>query len=152
LVVKKRGKYNIDNSSSGKKKRTFNGDLFDSLTELHYLKEVILPLIETGEVVSYERQIPYILQEGFVNFEGKKILPIKYIADYVVTYSDGHVEVIDVKGNPDQTSRIKRKLYQKRYPDTIYYWMVRNLSRGGWQRYEELEQKKKLEKKAKKLA
>lgn len=147
---RKRSKYGVDQTQKGKKKRTFNGQLFDSLTELNYLREVILPLMEAGTILSYERQIPFILQKGFTDFEGNKIRPIKYVADYVCHYKDGHTEVIDVKGNPDQISKLKKKLYLHQYPDTIYYWMVRNLSKGGWMRWEELEKIKKQERKKKK--
>lgn len=144
---RKRSKYGVDQTVAGKNKRTYNGEIFDSLTELNYLKEVLIPLMEEGTIVSYKRQVPFILQKECIDFEGNKVRPIQYIADYVCQYKDGHTEVIDVKGNPDQVSRVKRKLFLHQYPDTIYYWMVRNLKYGGWMRWEELEAIKKRVKK-----
>ena len=51
---------------------------------------------------------------------GKKLLvfrPITYIADFRVTYDDGHTEIEDVKGKETEVFRIKRKLFEAAYPD-----------------------------------
>ena len=148
MAKKKRSLYNVDTTAKGKAKRTYNGEIYDSLTELNFLKEWILPKMESGEVIRYERQIPFILQEGFIRND-KKILPIKYVSDYIVYWKDGSRTVIDVKGLPDQISKLKRKIYWKRYPDEEYIWMCRNIKRGGWLLYEDLEKMKREEKKAK---
>lgn len=149
MAKRKRSLYNVDMTTKGKEKRTYNGELFDSLTELNFLKEWILPKMESGEVIRYERQIPFILQEGFIR-DGKKILPIKYVSDYIVYWKDGARTIFDVKGQPDQVSKLKRKLFWKRYPNEEYIWMCRNIKHGGWLTYEELESKKKEEKKSQK--
>ena len=47
------------------------------------------------------------------------------------------------------SSKLKRKIYWKRYPDEEYIWMCRNIKRGGWLLYEDLEKMKREEKKAK---
>ena len=148
MATRKRSMYNVDTSKKGREKRTYNGEVFDSLTELNFLKEWILPKMESGNLVRYERQVPFILQEGFTH-NNKKILPIKYVSDYIVYWKDGSRTVIDVKGLPDQVSKLKRKMYWKRYPNEDYIWMCRNLKHGGWLTYEDLEKKKKEEKKAK---
>ena len=149
----KKSKYNVDLSEKGKNKRTYNGILFDSETEMKFLIEWIEPKLKIGEIVSYERQVPYILQEGFVNFEGKKILPIKYVADYVITFSNGKRIVVDVKGLPDSLAKTKRKLYEYKYRDVAFYWYCRSVkySRNGevWMTYEELESRRKADKKSK---
>ena len=95
------------------KKTIVDGILFDSQMESHYylyLKE----LKEQGVVVDFKLQPVFILQEGF-NKDGKKIQPIKYIADFEVTYNDGHVEIIDVKGKITEAFRIKRKIFLYKY-------------------------------------
>lgn len=95
------------------KKTIVDGILFDSQMESHYylyLKE----LKEQGVVVDFKLQPVFILQEGFYK-DGKKIQPIKYIADFEVTYNDGHVEIIDVKGKITEAFKIKRKILLYKY-------------------------------------
>ena len=94
-------------------KTIVDGILFDSQMESHYylyLKE----LKEQGVVVDFKLQPVFILQEGFSK-DGKRIQPIKYIADFEVTYNDGHVEIIDVKGKITEAFRIKRKILLYKY-------------------------------------
>ena len=105
--------------------------------------------MESGKIKSWSRQDEFILQDGFIRND-KKILPIKYVSDYVVNWSNGKQTVFDVKGNPDSVSKLKRKMFWKRYPDTEYIWMCRNIKFGDeshWLTYEELEVKRKIEKK-----
>lgn len=152
-MAKKKSKYNVDLSEKGKAKRTYKGITFDSETELKFLLEWIEPKIKTGEILSYERQVPYILQEGFINFENKKILPIKYIADYVITFKSGNQIVVDVKGQPDTTAKIKKKLFEFKYCDIPFYWYCRSIKYSdgdNWIIYEELEKRRKADKKSKK--
>ena len=141
--------YNVDLTEKGKKQRTLDGILYDSRTEMLFVKEFINEKIKTKEIVKWERQIPYILQEGFIDFTGKKILPIKYIADFLIYWADGSQTVIDVKGMPDTTSKLKKKLYLYKYRDVDYRWYCRNLKFGGWLLYDDIEKLKRAEKKAK---
>lgn len=153
-MPKKYSKYHVDTTKKGIEKRTYNGETYDSLTELNFLKEWILPKMESGEILRYERQIPFILQEGFIH-KNKKILPIKYVSDYIVYWKDGSRTVFDVKGNPDNTSKLKRKLFWKAYPTEEYIWMCRNIKYGDethWLTYEDLESKRKADKKNSKTA
>lgn len=95
------------------KKTIVDDILFDSQMESHYylyLKE----LKEQGVVVDFKLQPVFILQEGFSK-DGKKIQSIEYIADFEVTYNDGHVEIIDVKGKITEAFRIKRKILLYKY-------------------------------------
>lgn len=150
--MKKKSKYNVDLSEKGKTKRTYQGIVFDSETEMKFLTEWIEPRMRTGEIVSYDRQIPYILQDGFTNFEGKKVLPIKYVADYVITFADGKQIVVDVKGLPDSLSKTKKKMFEYKYRETPFYWYCRSVkySNGdNWLTYDELEKRRKADKKSK---
>lgn len=100
------------------KKTIVDDILFDSQMESHYylyLKE----LKEQGVVVDFKLQPVFILQEGFSK-DGKRIQPIKYIADFEVTYNDGHVEIIDVKGKITEAFRIKRKILLYKYRDVDF--------------------------------
>lgn len=148
----KKSKYNVDLSEKGKAKRTYQGITFDSETELKFLLEWIEPKLKTGEILSYERQVPYVLQEGFINFDGKRILPIKYVADYVITFSDNRQIVVDVKGQPDATAKLKKKMFEFKYRDIPFYWYCRSIKYSdgdNWIVYEELEKRRKADKKSK---
>lgn len=42
---------------------------------------------------------------------------IDYVADFMVTYRDGHIEVQDVKGHMTREFLIKWKLFERAYPE-----------------------------------
>ena len=46
-----RTKFNVDKDVDG---RTLDGVVFDSALELRYYRDVLLPLVESGDVVEYE--------------------------------------------------------------------------------------------------
>lgn len=116
---------------------------------MKYYRDVVLPKKESGEITYFELQKKYILQEGFYR-EGKRILPITYVADFYLEYSDGHTEVIDIKGCPDVTAKIKRKLFWFRYPDIDYQWITYVKKYGGWGNYDEINKLRREEKRMKK--
>jgi len=99
-----RSKYN-------NKKTTYNGRLYDSKKEAEYsgLLDVLKNAKnDSDRVVEIEYQPPYVC---IVN--DKKIFTYK--ADFRVTYADGRVEVIDVKGMKTSVYRIKKKLVEALY-------------------------------------
>ena len=105
----------------------------------------------SGEIIKWERQIKFTLQEGFI-YKEKKVLPITYIADYIVYWNDGTRTIVDVKGMPDNVAKLKKKLFEYKYPDEDYIWMCRSVKYGGeshWLLYEDLEKKRKYEKRKK---
>lgn len=137
-----RTKFNVDKD---KDKRTYNGIVFDSILEMRYFRDVILPKVESGEIVDYELQKPYELQPKFIK-NGKTVQAIKYVADFVVTYADGRVEIIDTKGMPDSVAKIKRKMFWYLYPDADYKWMSYSAMDSGWNEYEYIQAQRKLRK------
>lgn len=141
-----RSKFNVDKD---KEKRTYNHIVFDSVLEMKYYRDVILPQVRSGEIVAYELQKPYILQPKFTH-NGKTIQPIKYVADFYVEYSDGRIEVIDTKGMPDSVAKIKRKMFWYNFPDYDYKWVGYVKKFGGWCDYEYIQKQRKLEKAQKK--
>lgn len=141
-----RSKFNVDKDKS---KRSYNGIIFDSVLEMKYYRDVLCPLVESGEVISDELQKPYELQPKFVH-DGKTVLPIKYVADFVVTYKNGVTEVIDTKGMPDSVAILKRKLFWYCYPDITYKWITYAKKFGGWIDYDECKKLRNAEKKRKK--
>lgn len=128
-----RTKFNVDKDTD---KRSFNGIVFDSVLEMKYYRDVVLPQMESGVIIYYELQKKYILQDGFIR-NGKRVLPITYIADFYIEYSDGHSVVVDIKGCPDTTAKLKRKLFWYKYPDTDYQWITYIKKFGGWGNYDE---------------
>lgn len=140
----KRSKYGVDLTSRGKSERTYQGVTYDSKTEMKFYTEVIEPGLKSGEIIKCERQVVYILQEGFTRDDGKKIQPIKYISDFDVYYKDGRKVIFDVKGGVvDPVCLLKRKLFWYRYPNETLVFICRNLKYGGWLSYEDLTQKKR---------
>ena len=125
------------NVTRDKEKRTSDGILFDSKMEMRYYDEVVIPLFKEGVITHYELQKPYELQPKFNN-GGKNILPIVYIADFYIEYSDGRKEVIDIKGCADATAKIKRKMFWYHYPDLPYRWLTYVKKFGGWCDYDEV--------------
>lgn len=105
-----RSKYNA-------KKVVIDNIKFDSKAEAAYYQQLKL-LKMTGEVVSFDLQPEFILQDSFVK-NGKKYHAIKYRADFLVRYKDGHEELIDVKGMSTNEFILKRKLFEMRYMQSI---------------------------------
>lgn len=129
-------KYIVDNIS------------FDSGMEAAYYSEVVKPGYESGEIVKYELQKPYELQEGFTH-EGSYIRPIVYVADFYIEYKDGSSVVVDIKGFADAQAKLKRKMFWHKYPEIRYIWMVRSLIDGGWCDYEYVKKKRAERKRTK---
>lgn len=105
-----RSKYNA-------KKVVIDDIKFDSKAEAAYYQQLKL-LKMTGEVVSFDLQPEFVLQESFRK-NGKLYRAIKYKADFLVRYSDGHEELIDVKGMLTNEFILKRKLFEMRYMQSI---------------------------------
>ena len=139
-----RTKFNVDKD---KDKRTFAGIVFDSQLEMKYFRDVLCPGVESGEVVRFELQKKYELQPKFTH-EGKTILPITYVADFYIEYADGHTEVIDTKGCPDNVAKIKRKLFWYAYPNVHYRWITYVKKWGGWLNYETVQALRKEQKRS----
>lgn len=137
-----RTKFNV---SKDREKRTYNDIVFDSILEMRYYRDVVLPKVESGEIVDCELQKPYELQPKFIK-NGKTVQAIKYVSDFVITYANGHVEIIDTKGMPDSVAKIKRKMFWYLYPDSDYKWLSYSGIDGGWLEYEYIQAQRKLRK------
>ena len=143
-----RSKYNVDKDTS---KRTYNDIIFDSEMEMKYYRDVVLPQVESGEIVNFEMQKTIKLQPEFKRND-KKISAITYVADFVVQYSNGKEVVVDVKGCPDSIAKLKRKMLWYYYPDMDYKWLCLSKIDGGWCDWEYVDKQRKLRKKNKKLS
>lgn len=138
-------KYNVSKRTDN---RMCDGIVFDYALEMRFYRDAVLPGILSGEITYCERQKEYLLQEGFEH-QDKKYLPIKYVADFVLTYKDGHEDVIDVKGMPDHVAPMKRKLLLYKYPHINFYWVAYSKIDGGWKTYEYIQSQRRKRRKEK---
>ena len=105
-VKPKPNKYHAVKEISGGKK-------YDSGREAERGRE--LESQQMCEIISeLKTQVPFILQDGFI-YQGEKIRPIIYIADYQYK-KGGKVITEDSKGVRNPVFLIKRKMLLKRYP------------------------------------
>lgn len=139
-------KYNVDKNIA---KRTYDGIVFDSVLEMKYYIEIVCPGVESGKISYYELQKEYILQPDFIR-QGKKVRPITYVADFYIEYADGHTEIIDTKGMPDNVAKMKRKMFWCKYPDLDYRWVTYVKKYGGWIDYDVAKKLRSEEKKKRK--
>ena len=140
-------KYNV---SSDVSKRTFEGIVYDSAIEMRFMRDYIKPRLESGELISAERQVKYELQPSF-RHNGELVRAINYVADFVITYADGHSTIIDIKGMPDATAKLKKKLFLYKYPDLDYHRLSHSRLDAGWIEYDTLVKKRRQRKLEKKL-
>ena len=141
-----RSKYNVDLNNNT---RTFNGIVFDSEMEMRFYRDFCIPKLEDGSVTHVALQVPYELQPKF-RHNGFAVQAITYVADFVLTFADGHEQVVDVKGMPDSVAKLKRKLFWYVFPDKDYVWMTYSKIDGGWCTYETVQKNRKQRKKLKK--
>lgn len=150
-----RSKYNVGKDEKDIEKRTCDGIVFDSIVEMRYYRDVVCPLVESGDIVKYELQKTYELQPKFKH-DGKNVQAIRYVADFFLVYKDGHEEVVDTKGCPDSVAKMKRKMFWYIFPETDYRWICYskkygNEENGGWCDYEYVNAQRKKDKLKKKL-
>lgn len=130
------------------KKIEIDGLVFDSQAEARYYT-YLSDLMQKGVVTAIIPQPRYLLQESFRK-NGILFRKIEYVADFAVRYEDGRSEVVDVKGMETTDFKIKRKLFEKKYPE-LSLKVVKYVKKfGGWVTIEEYKKFKKEEKKVKK--
>lgn len=88
--------------------------VFDSIAESRRYKELAL-LEKAGEIENLQLQPKFLLQDSFKK-NGKTYRKIEYIADFMYE-EKGKVIVEDVKGMETKEFKIKRKLFEYKYPN-----------------------------------
>lgn len=135
-----RSKYNVN--LDNKEKRTYNGITFDSEGEMKMYRDFLLPNQEAGFIEKIELQKNYELIPKF-EYWGTKVRPLVYRADFVVTFKCGRVLVLDFKGMPDASAKLKRKLFWNIYPDYLFMWVAYSKVDGGYRTYEYIQARRK---------
>nr|DAJ23378.1 MAG TPA: Endonuclease [Caudoviricetes sp.] len=87
---------------------------FDSIQESRRYKELKL-LLKARQISNLELQPHFLLQDSFKK-NGKTYRKIEYIADFKYI-EEGKTIVEDVKGMQTDVFKLKRKLFEKKYPD-----------------------------------
>lgn len=117
-------------------KKTVDGITFDSTMEANYY-EYLKAEQAAGRVLSFKLQPEYQLLDSYVKY-GRKIRGIKYIADFLVVYADETEIVIDVKGRETDDFKLKRKMFDAKYPDLTLKLITYNKTTDTWVDYDEL--------------
>jgi hypothetical protein len=105
-----------NNKYGARKTECYSGHLHASAKEADHCN-VLLAEKKDGRLIRYEVEPRLILQESFVNWEGKRIRAITYRPDFIV-YKNGITEFIDVKGGKATQTRdwsMRWKMLQKKY-------------------------------------
>lgn len=130
-------------SKYGAKKCEIDGYIFDSVMEgkfYVYLKQEK----QNGNVIDYELQPKYVLQEGFRK-GGKAVRAITYISDFLVTHKDGEKIVYDVKGRETADFKLKKKMFNYRYRDLTLKCVQYLAKDKKWMDLDEIEKRRKEE-------
>ena len=98
----------------GNRKSMFNGIVFDSKAEANRYRELYL-LESAGEIEDLILQPEYELIPAFTK-NGKRYRKIMYIADFQYRKGDD-IFVEDVKGYKTEVYKIKKKLFEYKYPN-----------------------------------
>ena len=138
-------KYNVSTAAAG---RTYDGIVFDSAMEMRYYRDIVVPSVADGTIAAFERQKPFELQPKFKHGT-ETIRAITYVADFFIEYRDGHTEVIEIKGCPDSTALLKRRLFLYKFPDLTLRWITYSGIDGGWCEYQTVAANRRKRKKLK---
>lgn len=136
-------------SKYNNKKVVCDGITFDSKAERDYYL-YLLDLKQRGIVIDVQLQPSFLLQEKFRK-NGKLYREITYKADFEVTYVDGHVEIIDVKGMMTKDFAIKQKLFEYKYPGLRLLLVAYSQIDGGWINLDELKKARSSRKRNKRV-
>jgi Protein of unknown function (DUF1064) len=134
-------------SKYNSKKVELDNHIFDSQLEARYYQQLKW-LQEHEQILFFRLQPRYLLQEAFEK-DGKKFRRIDYLADFEVHHLDGSIEVIDIKGMETEAFKLKRKLFEKKYPHKLSLITYSKID-GGWIELDQLKKNRKLRKAVKK--
>lgn len=168
-MAKKKNSYKKEMGRYYHKKTVVNNIVFDSETEAKYYLYLIENKAKLG-IKGFDRQKEFIIQPKYIltpegeridyvndkqfkkeqkKYPGCTIAAIKYVCDFKITYLDGRVEVIDIKGVKTPEFKIKEKMFNFVFPQ---YGGLKCITRynGRWMYWDEYQEAKKAKSKNKK--
>jgi hypothetical protein len=104
-------------SKYGNKKTVVDNITFDSQAEAVYYQQLKW-LKQAKQIKDFKLQPKFLLQEAFKK-NGKTFRKIEYKADFEVHRLDDSVEIVDIKGAITKEFAIKRKLFERKYLDSL---------------------------------
>lgn len=102
------------NSKYKAKKTEVDGIKFDSQKEANRYLDLLV-LQRAGLIQDLHRQVKYELQPHYKK-NGKTIRAINYIADFTY-FLNGKLIVEDTKGYRTEVYKLKKKIFEYKYPD-----------------------------------
>lgn len=114
-----------------------DGIKFDSGLEAEFYL-YLLEKLKNKEIKKFESQVDYELLPNY-KIGKKKRHGVKYVADFVVTYLDGHTAVYDVKGKETADFKIKKKMFEYKYKVELN---CIQLYKGEWLSLDEIKGRK----------
>lgn len=111
ILQRKSGTQTQKKEKNGKK-RDGNAEKHKPESEKQYYREIILPKVACGQVVQVQEQVVFDLMPE-KTYCGLKLPKARYKPDFVLTYADGTVEIVEVKSK--FTRRMQRDyIYRRR--------------------------------------
>lgn len=105
----------MKNKYGNKKVRTNSGEILDS--ELEHARYCELKILERAkEIKDLRRQVSFELQPSYRK-NNKIIRAIYYKADFVYFDKNGKMIVEDTKGYKTEEYKIKKKIFEYKYPE-----------------------------------
>lgn len=89
--------------------------MFDSKMEYKRWQQLKL-MLATGEIKNLQRQPAFELQPAFRK-HNKAYREIEYVADFQYQTRDGRTVVEDVKGMETDVFKLKRKMFEYKFPE-----------------------------------
>lgn len=127
------------------KKVEYKGIVFDSTVECEYYQYLESRMHLAGyDHIQVQPRFEVIPKVG-------KQRKTEYVGDFALYFETKLIEVIDVKGMPTETAKLKAKLFRYKYPDVKLTWICKAPKYTGkqWITYEELIKVRRERKKAK---
>lgn len=112
----------------GNIKVQIDGKTFDSQLEARRYR-VLVFMQRAGEISGLTLQPKFLLQEGFMH-NGKKILPIYYVADFKY-HRNGLMVIEDTKGHRTKDFLLKKKMLLYKYRGINFYEVENHNDTGG---------------------
>lgn len=111
VQVQKQSKYHAQ-------KTEVDGITFDSKKESRDWKN-LCTMEASGLISNLRRQVSFELQPKYTTKDGRKIRAISYVADFVYE-RNGTTYAQDSKGMKTDVYKLKRKMFEYKYPDIVF--------------------------------